>query len=85
MAALLDDLAQRGMLEDTLVLFGSEFGRLPKLKVLMDATTTLLVTDVAGRGGVESRLLLRLRPMNMDAKPLKDACTPMICTPRYWP
>lgn len=28
-AALLQDLEQRGMLEDTLVLFGSEFGRLP--------------------------------------------------------
>lgn len=29
-AALLADLEQRGMLEDTLVLFGSEFGRLPQ-------------------------------------------------------
>jgi len=28
-AALLTDLKQRGLLEDTLVLFGSEFGRLP--------------------------------------------------------
>lgn len=28
-AALIDDLARRGMLEDTLVLFGSEFGRQP--------------------------------------------------------
>jgi hypothetical protein len=28
-SALLSDLAQRGLLEDTLVLFGSEFGRLP--------------------------------------------------------
>lgn len=28
-AALLADLEQRGMLEDTLVIFGSEFGRLP--------------------------------------------------------
>jgi len=28
-AALLTDLRQRGLLEDTLVLFGSEFGRLP--------------------------------------------------------
>jgi hypothetical protein len=28
-AALLTDLAQRGLLDDTLVLFGSEFGRLP--------------------------------------------------------
>jgi hypothetical protein len=28
-AALLEDLKQRGLLEDTLVLFGSEFGRLP--------------------------------------------------------
>lgn len=29
-AALLQDLHQRGLLEDTLVLFGSEFGRLPQ-------------------------------------------------------
>jgi len=28
-AALLADLAQRGLLDETLVLFGSEFGRLP--------------------------------------------------------
>jgi uncharacterized protein (DUF1501 family) len=28
-SALLNDLRQRGLLEDTLVLFGSEFGRLP--------------------------------------------------------
>ncbi len=28
-SALLSDLAQRGLLEDTVVLFGSEFGRLP--------------------------------------------------------
>jgi hypothetical protein len=28
-SALLTDLKQRGLLEDTLVLFGSEFGRLP--------------------------------------------------------
>jgi hypothetical protein len=28
-AALLDDLAQRGLLDETLVLFGSEFGRMP--------------------------------------------------------
>jgi len=28
-SALLTDLGQRGLLEDTLVLFGSEFGRLP--------------------------------------------------------
>ncbi|MBI2825255.1 MAG: DUF1501 domain-containing protein [Planctomycetia bacterium] len=28
-AALLDDLRRRGLLEDTLVLFGSEFGRMP--------------------------------------------------------
>jgi uncharacterized protein (DUF1501 family) len=27
--ALLDDLASRGMLEDTLVVFGTEFGRTP--------------------------------------------------------
>jgi len=28
-SALLNDLRQRGLLDDTLVLFGSEFGRLP--------------------------------------------------------
>jgi hypothetical protein len=31
-AALLDDLAQRGMLEDTLVLWGGEFGRTPMVE-----------------------------------------------------
>jgi uncharacterized protein (DUF1501 family) len=31
-AALLADLEQRGLLEDTLVLFGSEFGRLPTMQ-----------------------------------------------------
>ncbi len=49
-AALLDDLEKRGLLEDTLVLFGSEFGRLPQLKVQMVAITTSLLSHVAGRG-----------------------------------
>ena len=31
-AALLEDLEQRGLLDDTLVLFGSEFGRLPTMQ-----------------------------------------------------
>ncbi len=31
-AALLTDLEQRGLLEDTLVLFGSEFGRMPTMQ-----------------------------------------------------
>jgi hypothetical protein len=33
-AALLTDLAQRGMLEDTLVLWGGEFGRTPTVELL---------------------------------------------------
>ena len=32
MAGLLSDLAQRGMLDDTLVIFGGEFGRTPMLQ-----------------------------------------------------
>ena len=31
MAALLDDLSQRGLLNETLVVIGTEFGRAPKL------------------------------------------------------
>ena len=31
--ALLDDLAERGLLENTLVIFGTEFGRSPKINV----------------------------------------------------
>ena len=33
MAALLTDLRQRGMLEDTLVIFGGEFGRTPTVEL----------------------------------------------------
>jgi hypothetical protein len=39
-SALLNDLRQRGLLEDTLVLFGSEFGRLPTSQGAAAATTT---------------------------------------------
>lgn len=37
-AALLDDLESRGMLDDTLVVMGSEFGRTPKISTLASAT-----------------------------------------------
>ena len=37
MSALLDDLKERGMLEDTLVVMASEFGRTPKISTLRGA------------------------------------------------
>ena len=37
-AALLDDLEDRGLLDDTLVVMGSEFGRTPKISTLASAT-----------------------------------------------
>ena len=59
-AALLADLEQRGMLEDTLVLFGSEFGRLPTAQGPdgRDHNITWL-SDVVGRRGREAGILLR--------------------------
>jgi uncharacterized protein (DUF1501 family) len=42
-AALLGDLKQRGMLEDTLVLWGGEFGRTPTVE--MSGTTSKLGRD----------------------------------------
>jgi len=37
-SALLDDLSERGMLDDTLVIVASEFGRTPKISTLASAT-----------------------------------------------
>lgn len=45
-AALIKDLKQRGMLEDTLVVWGAEFGRTP---MIQDTSNTGRVKDRAGR------------------------------------
>jgi len=52
-SALLDDLASRGLLDETLVVMGSEFGRTPRI-------TTLPGVKLPGRdhwGGCQSILL----------------------------
>lgn len=57
LAALLDDLAQRGMLEDTLVVWGGEFGRTPHVKQKdgRDHNATAYSMWIAG-GGVRGGL-----------------------------
>ena len=54
-AALLTDLKQRGMLEDTLVIWGGEFGRTPTVE-LPDLGANTSVITVSGRSGTISRL-----------------------------
>jgi hypothetical protein len=45
LAALLDDMAARGLLEETLVIFGTEFGRTPQIGVVRSNNTN----NVTGR------------------------------------
>ena len=84
-AALLADLEQRGLLDETLVLFGSEFGR------HADGAGTgrprpqhHRLSDVAGRRRREEGLLATARPTSTASTPSKAACTPTTCTPRCW-
>ena len=52
-AALIDDLEQRGLLEDTLVLCMGEFGRTPSARVapLPAKTSAVITIPIASRSG----------------------------------
>ena len=47
-AALLDDLKQRGLLDDTLVVWGGEFGRTPVWRSAAMAATTTTAASPSG-------------------------------------
>ena len=51
-AALLEDLKRRGLLEKTLVIWGAEFGRLRPPRPVTAATTTRTATRCGSREGV---------------------------------
>lgn len=83
-AALLADLDQRGLLEETLVLFGSEFGRLPteQGKDGRDHNITGYPMFMVG-AGVKKALVMVSR-MNMVSRLLKAECTTTIFMPPSW-
>lgn len=84
-AALLTDLKERGLLDDTLVLFGSEFGRLPMAQGPdgRDHNITGYSMFLAG-AGVKKASATAAR-MSSASKPLKARCTPTTCMLPYSP
>ena len=85
-AALLTDLENRGLLEDTLVLFGSEFGRMPTSQGPdgRDHNITGYPMWLAG-GGVKHAASLTAPPTSSACMPSRGGCTPATCTRRCWP
>ena len=83
-SALLTDLRRRGLLEDTLVLFGSEFGRLPTAQGPdgRDHNITGYSMFLAGAGVKQG--FSYGAPTNWVSGPSRDACTPRTCTRRCW-
>jgi hypothetical protein len=85
-SALLTDLGERGLLEDTLVLFGSEFGRLPAAQGDDDgATTTSRGMRCFWLAPASRKATPTAPPMNSAATPSTARCISMTCTPRCWP
>jgi hypothetical protein len=91
--ALLEDLKQRGMLDDTLVIWGGEFGRTPVVE---------LPTAGANQGKINGRdhnhygsrcgwraaacaaVTCTARRTSLVSRPWKNPCTSTICTRRFW-
>ena len=81
-AALLGDLKQRGLLEDTLIVWGGEFGRTPTSENGNGRDHnhhgfTMWMAGGGVRGGRPTG-----KPTNSDSKRSKTRCTCTICTPR---
>ena len=85
-AALLADLEQRGLLDETLVLFGSEFGRLPTAQGAgRPRPQHHRLPDVAGRRRRQEGLLLRRHRRVRHCTPSRAGCTRPTSTPPCWP
>ncbi len=82
-AALLKDLKARGLLEDTLVIWGGEFGRTPYSEGAKgrDHHSLGFSMWLAG-GGVKGGLRPRRDRRAGHAAPSRTACTSTTCTPR---
>ena len=83
-AALLTDLQRRGMLDDTLVLFGSEFGRMPTAQGPDGRDHNITGYPMWLPGPASSGLLLRGDRRIRHPRRRRAACTPTICMPPCW-
>ena len=81
------DLKQRGMLDDTLVIWGGEFGRTPmvqdgKGRAARPRPPHQGLLDVAGRRRHQAAASPTARPTNSATTPSKTSSTSTTCTPR---
>ena len=80
-AALLDDLEQRGLLEDTLVVFGSEFGRQPTAQGVDGRDHNITGYPIGWPEPGSRKASLTGAPTSMGSTPSKGGCTPPTSTP----
>ncbi len=82
-AALIKDLKQRGLLDETLVVWGSEFGRTPLAQgVGGPRPSSLRLQHVPGRRRHPRRLRPRPDRRHRLGARRRSACTSTTCTPR---
>ena len=86
-AALLNDLKQRGLLDDTLVVWCTEFGRMPTFQKGASGRdhNPKRLHRLAGRGRREERRSATARPTSSATRrsrtsPPSTTCTPRSCT-----
>ena len=91
-AALLTDLKQRGLLDDTLVIWGGEFGRTPTVELphagrerrqdQRPRPQPLRLHHVAGRRRRARAATSTARPTSSASRPSRTRSTSTTCTPR---
>ncbi len=81
-AGLLRDLRRRGLLDDTLVIWGGEFGRMPMSEQGRGAITILGATASAWPVRAYAAATPTGRPTRSACGPSKIRSTSTICTPR---
>ena len=79
-AALLTDLEERGLLDETLVLFGSEFGRQPTAQGPDGRDHNITGYPMWLAGAESRRATPMVRPTNMVCVPSRARCTRPTCT-----
>ena len=81
-AALLKDLKARGLLEDTLVIWGGEFGRTPSSEGAKGRDHHSLGFSMWLAGGGVKGGMSTARPTSSACRPSTTGCTSTTCTPR---
>ncbi len=83
-AALLSDLKERGLLEETLVIWGGEFAERPlsnclRKAVTLERSTAAITTTGVSRCGLQAAVFAEAtsmaQPMSLDSRPLKIEST----------